>query len=82
MSRLLLFVYRLPSSPSAPRVALWRALKRLPGTYLRDGVYTVAATRLHLEELRHLAHDVRNEGGTADVFVADGGRRARGPRAT
>lgn len=65
MARWLLFLYRLPSHPSAPRVAVWRALKRLPGAYLQDGVFAIRHSQLHSMELRNLAHDVRNYGGQA-----------------
>ena len=63
----LLFLYRIPSEPSAPRVATWRALKRLDGGYLQDGVYLARATDVNADALRTLAHDVRLAGGEATV---------------
>lgn len=66
----LLLIYRLPSEPSAPRVAVWRALKRMPGGYLQDGVYVLAATPANRLALDRLAHDIRNDGGEATVVEA------------
>lgn len=70
MAKSLVLVYALPSARSAPRVALWRALKELPGGYLRDGVYAAPATRWTRLALEHLAHDIRNEGGKAWLLDA------------
>lgn len=67
MARWLLFLYRIPSEPSAPRVATWRALKRLEGGYLQDGVFVAKANEANLDALRTLAHDVRNAGGEASL---------------
>lgn len=65
-----LLVYKLPPEPSAPRVAVWRALKKLPGAYLVDGTFAAPADELTALTLRHLAHDIRNAGGEAFVFEA------------
>jgi hypothetical protein len=70
LTKRLVFAYQLPPQPSAPRVAVWRALKRLPGHYLVDGVFIVSPTELHRLELMELVHDVRNYGGKAVLFVA------------
>ena len=64
----LLLLYRLPSEPSAPRVAVWRALKRLPGGYLQDGVYALALTPANRLVLDRIAHDIRNNRGDASVI--------------
>lgn len=63
----LLFLYRIPAEPSAPRVATWRALKRLDGGYLQDGVFVARATEANVDALRTLAHDVRLAGGEATL---------------
>lgn len=68
MSRWILFLYRMPREPSAPRVAVWRALKRMEdGAYLQDGVFAIRHSPLHAQALDDLAHDVRNDGGEATV---------------
>lgn len=70
MPKWLLFLYRLPSQPSAPRVATWRALKRMEGGYLQDGVFAAKDTPATRDALANLAHDVRNEGGEASLVEA------------
>lgn len=68
----LLLAYRLPREPSAPRVAVWRALKALDGAYLLDGAFVVANTAFHATTLGHLAHDIRNWGGEASLLEVAG----------
>lgn len=58
-------VYRMPPEPSGPRVGVWRELKALGGAYLQDGVYVLPGSPYHEGALQHLAHDIRNFGGTA-----------------
>jgi hypothetical protein len=70
VSAVLLFTYHLPKEPSAPRVAVWRALKKLPGHYLVDGLYALPISELYEMELLELVHDVRNYGGKAALFTA------------
>lgn len=74
MGKWLLLVYRLPSEPSAPRVSAWRALRRLEGRYLQDGVFSTTMTPGNDAVVRAIAQDVRNAGGEAivlDVHAAD-----------
>ncbi|MHB8585690.1 MAG: Chromate resistance protein ChrB [Thermoplasmatota archaeon] len=70
MGRWLLLVYRLPRTPSAPRVAVWRALKRLHGAYVQDGVFALPFSALNEDVLADLAHDVRNYGGEATIATS------------
>lgn len=65
MTKWLLLLYKLPSEPSAPRVATWRALKRVEGALVQDGVFAAKATSENRLALETLAHDVRNWGGEA-----------------
>jgi hypothetical protein len=77
----LLLLYRIPSEPSAPRVAAWRALKRMDGAYLQDGAYVAKPTEANRQALESLAHDIRNWGGEAsllDVAKADDERHLAG----
>ncbi|MHB8634526.1 MAG: Chromate resistance protein ChrB [Thermoplasmatota archaeon] len=67
----LLLSYHLPPNPSAPRVAVWRALKRMPGGYLQDGTYVVASSDDITLQLGILAHDIRNQGGEASLLYVD-----------
>ena len=74
MAKWVVLVYKLPPEPSAPRVAVWRALKRLEGRYLVDGAFAVKASEGNELAIRQLAHDVRNYGGDAlvlDVSAVD-----------
>lgn len=71
MTKWLLLLYRMPREPSAPRVAIWRALKRVEGgEYLQDGVFATPLTKLNAVTLEDLAHDVRNAGGEATLATA------------
>ena len=71
MARWLVLLYRFPREPSGPRVAAWRALKRMEeGAYIQDGVFLLRATPLHRQSLEDLAHDIRNDGGEASVLEA------------
>ena len=71
MAKWLLLLYRLPRTPSAPRMAVWRSLKRMEGgDYLQDGVFVVRASRLNEVTLEDLAHDIRNFGGEATLATA------------
>lgn len=74
MAKWLVLVYRLPPEPSAPRVATWRALKRLEGRYLQDGVFAIAHSPMNDAAIRQIAHAVRGHAGDAlvlDVAGAD-----------
>jgi hypothetical protein len=70
-ARWLLLSYKMPAEPSAPRVAVWRALQKLDGAYLHDGLFAMRAGDLALVTLRELAHDVRNLGGEANVLEVE-----------
>jgi hypothetical protein len=71
MARWLLLLYRMPRHPTAPRMAIWRALQRVEGgEYLQDGVFAVKLTKLNEITLDDLAHDIRNTGGEATVATA------------
>lgn len=68
MTKWLLLLYRMPREPTGPRMALWRALKRIEGgEYLQDGVFVVKHTKLNEVTLEDLAHDIRNANGEANL---------------
>src|SRR5260221_10490409 len=71
MAGWLVLVYRLPPIPSAPRVAVWRALQKLPGGYLQDGTYAAPHAVETDVQLRILVHDIRNQGGQASLLRAE-----------
>ena len=62
--------YRLPREPSAPRLALWRALRRLGALQVSDGLVALPHTARNLEHLEWLAAGIGESGGTASVWLA------------
>lgn len=55
-------------SASTPRVRLWRALKELGATTLRDGVTLLPASNVHRARLEAIGEQVETEGGVAWLF--------------
>ena len=68
-----LFVFTLPREPSAPRVAIWRKLKKLGAVLLHDSVWVLPAQPALLEHFRWLAAEIRESSGEALVWVAQQG---------
>jgi hypothetical protein len=62
--------YRLPREPSAPRLALWRAVRRLGALQLGDGLVALPHSARNLEHLQWLAADITERGGTVTVWHA------------
>ena len=65
-----LLCYRVPREPSAPRIAIWRKLKRLGVGQLGDGLVGLPADARTREQLEWVAQDVTEAGGTAGVWLA------------
>jgi hypothetical protein len=65
-----LLTYRLPREPSAPRLALWRKLRRLGAAQLSDGLVALPADARTREQLEWAAEEVEEAGGSAGVWVA------------
>jgi hypothetical protein len=65
-----LLTYTLPREPSAPRVALWRKLKKLGAVLAHDAVWTLPETPATREQMRWLAQEIREAGGDAQVWIA------------
>jgi hypothetical protein len=63
-------VYRLPREPSAPRIALWRALRRLGALLLSDGLVALPNTARNREHLEWLAAGIQESHGSASVWAA------------
>jgi DNA-binding transcriptional regulator PaaX len=72
-----LLAYRLPREPSTPRIALWRALRRLGAGQLADGVVALPADSRTREQLEWLADGVLEAGGEASVWLARPGSAAQ-----
>jgi hypothetical protein len=65
-----LLSYRVPREPSTPRIAIWRALKRLGVAQLGDGLVGLPADARTREQLGWVADDVVAAGGAAGVWLA------------
>jgi hypothetical protein len=65
-----MLTYRLPREPSAPRLALWRKLRRLGAAQLSDGLVALPADARTREQLEWAAEEVEEAGGTAGVWLA------------
>ena len=72
-----LFAYRLPREPSTPRIALWRALRRLGAVQLLDGLVALPADKRTREQMEWLADEVIEGGGEASVWLARPGSAAQ-----
>ena len=66
----MLLQHRLPREPSAPRIALWRAIRRLGALLLADGLVALPASARTIEHFEWLAAGIEEQGGTASVWVA------------
>ena len=64
-------IYRVPRTPSAPRIAIWRRLRRLGVAQLSDGVVALAEDARTLEQLEWVADLVVEAGGTALLLRAE-----------
>ena len=63
-------LHHLPREPSAPRIALWRAFRRLGALLLGDGLVALPASPRNIEHLEWLASGIEERDGTASVWVA------------
>jgi len=77
VGRWVLLAYRLPREPSTPRIALWRALRRLGAVQVLDGLVALPADARTREQLEWLADDVVQAGGEATVWLAQPGSAAQ-----
>jgi len=65
-----MLAYRLPRTPSTPRITLWRKLRRLGVAQIAEGVVALPATPDAREQLEWLADDVVQAGGGATIWLA------------
>jgi Protein ChrB, N-terminal len=61
--RFLVLAYRMPSKPTAGRVAVWRNLKKIGAVYLQDSVCVLPDTAALRRELAPVLERVDAEGG-------------------
>jgi len=69
--RWVFLAYRLPRDPSAPRLAVWRRLKRLGVAQLLDGLAALPADSRNREQLEWTAEQVTEAGGQAAVWLTE-----------
>lgn len=65
-----LLLYNFPPEPSAPRVALWRKLKKLSALLVHDAVWALPANPATCEQVCWLAQEIREAGGDDMVWTA------------
>src|SRR5436190_18771621 len=70
MGEWVLLSYRIPREPSTPRIAVWRALKRLGVAQLGDGLVALPADARTREQLEWVAEEVTDVGGEASIWLA------------
>ena len=71
VGRWVLLAYRLPREPSAPRLSVWRKLKRLGAAQLLDGLIALPLDSRNREQLEWLADEVLEAGGEASIWLAE-----------
>lgn len=64
----LLLNYQLPREPSAPRVQIWRKLKKIGALLLQDTFWVLPQTSRNTEYFRWLAAEIMQHHGTAHVW--------------
>ena len=65
-----LLAYRIPREPSAPRLAVWRRLKRLGVAQLQDGLVALPLDSRNREQLEWIADLVIEADGDASIWTA------------
>jgi hypothetical protein len=63
MSSWILLNYKLPAHPSAPRVYVWRKLKRLGAILLNDAIWVLPDTPRTFEQFQWLATEIQEMQG-------------------
>ena len=66
-----MLVYRLPRTPSTPRITLWRKLRRLGVAQVVDGVVALPLDSRNREQLEWLGDEVVEAGGDATIWISE-----------
>jgi hypothetical protein len=66
----LILHHQLDREPSAPRVSVWRKLKKLGAVLVQDTLWVLPENDRNREHFRWLAAEVLEHGGKASVWVA------------
>jgi hypothetical protein len=70
-----LLAYRMPREPSAPRVTVWRKLRRLGAVQVVDGLVALPANEETVEAFGWLADEVIDAAGEAWTWRATGSKQ-------
>jgi hypothetical protein len=70
-----LLAYRMPREPSAPRVTVWRKLRRLGAVQVVDGLVALPARAETVEAFGWLADEVIEAGGEAWTWTGTGSKQ-------
>jgi hypothetical protein len=71
MMQWLLLTYSLPSEPSAPRVYIWRKLRKAGAEILSEAVWALPFTARNHEQFLWLAAEIQELGGKAMFWKAE-----------
>ena len=69
--RWLLFCPQLPSTPSSPRVLVWRRMRMAGSVGLDNGIWALPHSSEAQTFIREMQSYVQSQGGTSRVFVAE-----------
>ena len=64
----LLLAYKVPRTPTANRVYVWRKLKRLGAILLHDAVWVLPETAMTKEQFQWLADEIKELGGQVTLW--------------
>jgi hypothetical protein len=64
----LLFTYKIPAEPAAPRMAVWRKLKGMGAVYLQSGVCLLPKTDDHIRRMKMLENDIAGARGECVIL--------------
>lgn len=70
MRQWVLLHYRIPPTPSAGRVAIWRKLKHLGALLLHDSVWVLPYTPWTYEQFQWLADEIAERDGDVMLWLA------------
>ena len=71
MTRYLLLSYKVPRTPSAKRVSVWRKLRRLGAIQIQDSAWVLPAQERTLEAFQWLGAEIKELGGEYSLWEAE-----------
>lgn len=77
MEKWVLLHYKIPPEPSAPRVYIWRKLKRIGAILYQDAIWVLPNNPHTREQFQWLATEIGEQGGEATFWVADPGLKVQ-----